>query len=482
MLIGGSLVESTTGKRFTRQSPAHGVAVGNYPLAGEEDVNRAVAAARKAFEEGAWPMMGAAERAQHLNRVAQLIRAHAQELAFIEVLESGKPIQQARGEMEGTAGLWEYAATLARHTYGDSYNNLGAQMLGLTLREPIGVVGMITPWNFPLLIISQKLPFALAVGCTAVVKPSELTPGTTLKLGNLIREGGIPDGVVNIITGDGVPAGAKLAEHPDVDMLSFTGSTEVGRLIMHAAAGNLKKVELELGGKNPQVVFADADLEAALDAVVFGVYFNMGECCNSGSRVLVERKIADTFLEAVIERSRTVRVGDPLDDATKVGALVNDEQLEKIEFYVRNGCEQGAKLELGGSKRASGPGLFFEPTVFSGVNAGMRIASEEIFGPVLSVIPFDTVAEAIRIANSTMYGLSAAIWTKDVDNALQFSRRVRAGTIWVNTYMDGYPELCFGGYKQSGLGRELGRFAIDEFTELKSVQMHLGPRTAWWSR
>lgn len=482
MLIDGQWVEAQGGRRYRRESPAHDIPVGDYPLADAADTDHAVDAARHAFDDGPWPHMAGAERARILARVAAAIRAAAEDLAYIETLESGKPIAQARGEMESTAGLWEYAAALARHIYGDTYNTLGHDMLGLILREPIGVVGMITPWNFPLLIISQKLPFALAAGCTAVVKPSELTPGTTLRLGKILQECGLPDGVVNIITGDGVPAGARLAEHPAVDMLSFTGSTTVGKRIIAASAGNLKKVELELGGKNPQIVFADADLEAALDAVVFGVYFNAGECCNGGSRLLVQRSIADDFLARVVERAGAVPVGDPLDEGTKVGAIVNAAQMDKILGYIEEGRREGAQLRLGGGRLRTERGRFIEPTVFSGVTPAMSIGREEIFGPVLSAIAFDTVDEAIGIANGTMYGLSAGVWTRDIDTAFRVGRRVRAGTIWVNTFMDGYPELSFGGYKESGLGRELGRAAIDEFTEIKTLQVHLGPRTNWWHR
>ena len=339
---------------------------------------------------------------------------------------------------------------------------------------------MITPWNFPLLIISQKLPFALAVGCTAVVKPAEITPGTTLRLARMAQEAGLPDGVLNVVTGSGRVIGTPLAAHPDVDMISFTGSTDVGRRVIDASKSNLKKVELELGGKNPQLVFADADLDAALDAVVYGVYFNMGECCNSGSRLLVQRSIADEFIARVVERSRTVPVGDPLDPKTKVGAIATDEQLDKIVELVDSGRAEGADLLLGGGRLDTERGRFMAPTVFSGVAPTMRIAREEIFGPVLSVLTFDTPEEAARIANATPFGLSAGVWTRDFDTAIGMSRAIRAGTIWVNTFLDGYPELPFGGYKESGIGREFGRFSVDAFTELKSVQMHLGPRTSWW--
>jgi betaine-aldehyde dehydrogenase len=479
MLIDGKEVEARSGERFARHSPAHDVLVGTYPKAAAEDVDAAVSAARRAFDAGSWPREPGAARAGTLLRVADLIRRDAEHLARTEVLESGKPISQARDEVEASADLWAYAATLARHAYGDAHNMLGQDVLAVVLNEPVGVVGVITPWNFPLLILSQKLPYALAVGCTAVVKPSELTPGTTLHLVRLLVEAGLPEGAVNVVTGGG-GVGSALTQHPGIDMISFTGSTQVGRLVAAAAGERLKKVELELGGKNPQIVCADADLEAALDAVVFGVYFNAGECCNSGSRVLVAREIAAQFQAAVVERSRRVPIGDPLDPATKVGAITTDEQLATIERYVGEGRRAGAELLLGGERLPTGQGRFYRPTVFAGVGPDMAIAREEIFGPVLSVLTFDTVDEAIRIANSTMYGLSAGIWTADLDTALHAAKEIRAGTVWVNRWMDGYPELPFGGYGASGLGRELGRQAIGAFTHTKTVQLQIGRRRSRW--
>jgi betaine-aldehyde dehydrogenase len=482
LLIDGRSVEAQSQQRYTRESPAHGSLVGSYPLADVADVDAAVSAARRAFDEGSWPRMRGVERARLLARVANAIRDAADDLALVEVLESGKPISQARGEVASTADLWDYAASLARGVHGDSYTTLGEDMLGLTLREPLGVVAMITPWNFPLLIVSQKLPFALAAGCTAVIKPSELTPGTTLRLGAILVEAGLPPGVVNIVTGYGNPVGARLAAHPEVDMISFTGSTDVGRAVIAASAGNLKKVALELGGKNPQIVFADADLAAALDAAVFGIAFNQGECCNSGSRLLVQRAVASEFVAAVAERARSVPVGDPLDPATKVGAIVDERQMHKILGYVAAGQQEGARLLTGGTQLSGTAGRFMQPTVFDGVAPAMQIAREEIFGPVLSVLSFETADEAVALANSTLYGLSAGVWTRDVDTAITLARRIRAGTVWVNTFLDGYPELPFGGYGQSGLGRELGRFAVEDYTELKTVQLHLGPRTSWWTK
>jgi betaine-aldehyde dehydrogenase len=480
--INGKEVPAESGKRFNRRSPAHGTVVGEYPEANTADVDRAVEAARQAFDRGPWPHSSGTDRMKVLLKAADLIRQQKEELALIETLESGKPISQARDEMDWAANLWDYAATLSRHIYGDSYNALGPSMLGVVIREPVGVVGMITPWNFPLLIVSQKLPYALAAGCTCVIKPSELTSGTTLRLGKILAEAGLPDGVVNIVSGYGDPVGSHLSGHPQVDMMSFTGSTNVGKAVVNAARNNLKKVELELGGKNPQIIFADADLEAALDAAVFGICFNMGECCNSGSRLLIQRPIAEEFVRKVVELARQVPVGDPLDEKTKVGAIVSEQQYNKILGYIDQGRQAGARLQLGGEPLQIPEGRYIATTVFDDVRPEMAIAKEEIFGPVLSILTFDTAEEAIEIANGTNYGLSSGIWTRDFDTALSVSRRIRAGTIWVNTFMDGYPELPFGGYKESGQGRELGRFAIEEFTELKTIQLHLGPRSSWWAK
>ena len=478
MLINGKATEALSGKRFDRVSPGHDAIVGTYPHGDVADTDVAITAARKAFDKGPWPKWSGAKRAKALRTVAEFITRDVEKLARIESLESGKPITQAIGEMTATADIWYYAATLAQHSYGDSHNALGNDFLGIIVKEPIGVVGIITPWNFPLLIVSQKLPFALAVGCTAVVKPSQLTPGTTLMLGDYIKAAGIPDGVVNIVTGDGV-VGARLAEHPGVDMITFTGSTAVGKKVLAAAAATVKKVELELGGKNPQIVMADADLEVAADAVVFGVYFNQGECCNSGSRILVQRSIVKKFMEIVAEKAKRVSVGDPLDPNVLVGAIASDEQLKTIERYISEGQKDGATMVMGGSVMKSTVGRYFEPTIFTGVTPDMSIAREEIFGPVLSVLEFDTVEEAIEIANSTLYGLSSGIWTENINDALIFAKGVRAGTVWVNCWMDGFPEMSFGGCGESGLGRELGRHAVDEFTELKTIAIHTGKRGAW---
>jgi betaine-aldehyde dehydrogenase len=479
LILDGREVEAVGGETFQRLSPAHDVVVARYARGGAEDVDRAVAAARRAFDDGPWPHRAGVERFRVLRRVADLIRRDRDLLARTEALESGKPISQALEETDASAELWDYAATLARHAYGDAHNDLGPDVLAMVLNEPLGVVSIITPWNFPLLIVSQKLPFALAVGCTAVVKPSELTSGTTVHLARLVVEAGADEGVVNVVTGPG-GVGAAMTSHPGVDMVSFTGSTEVGREVAASAGRLLKRVELELGGKNPQIVCADADLDAALDAVVFGVCFNAGECCNSGSRVLVQREIAAEFAAEVVARARRVPVGDPLEPGTKVGAIVSDQQLAVIERYVAEGRGDGADLLLGGARLATAAGRFYQPTVFAGVGPDMSIAREEIFGPVLSVLTFDTLQEAVAIADSTVYGLSAGIWTSDVNAALTAARALRAGTVWVNRWMDGYPELPFGGYKASGEGRELGRQAVASFTQTKTVQLQVGERRTRW--
>jgi betaine-aldehyde dehydrogenase len=479
--INGEEVPSASGSKFDRKSPSHGVVVGEYARADATDVDAAVQAARQAFDKGPWPWTPGAERMKVLLSATELIRQQKEELALIETLESGKPISQARDEVDWTADLWQYAASLCRNIHGDTYNALGESMLGLVVREPIGVVGMVTPWNFPLLIVSQKLPFALAAGCTCVIKPSELTSGTTLRLGKILADSGLPNGVTNIVSGFGDPVGARLSSHPDVDMMSFTGSTNVGKAVINAARGNVKKVELELGGKNPQIIFADADLAAAADAAVFGLCFNQGECCNSGSRLIVQRPIADKFVNELVGLVRKVPVGDPLDEKTKIGAIASREQFDKIMGYIAEGKRAGARLQLGGNSLPILNGQFIESTIFDSVTPDMAIAKEEIFGPVLSVLTFDTAEEAIEIANDTNYGLSASVWTSDFDTALSASRRIRAGTVWVNTFLEGYPELPFGGFKESGQGREVGRFAIEEFTELKTIQLHIGKKTSWWA-
>ncbi|WP_380054017.1 aldehyde dehydrogenase family protein [Falsihalocynthiibacter sp. SS001] len=480
--INGKFVESADGAVSERVSPSHGVVVSRAAKGSESDVNAAVAAARAAFDDGRWSRISAKERAQVLLTVADLIELNTERFALMETLESGKPISQSRGEVSGAADLWRYAASLARTSHGDSHNSLGDDMLGVVLKEPIGVVSIITPWNFPFWILSQKLPFALAAGCTCVVKPSEMTPSTTAMLGELLSAAGLPDGVCNIVLGYGQPVGSQMSTHNEVDMVTFTGSTAVGKRISELASGTLKKVALELGGKNAQVIFPDADLDDAADAVTFGVYFNVGQCCNSSSRIIVHEDIADKFVAKVVALSRKVRFGNPLNPDTQVGAIVTPEHREKIKSYVREAVESGAEVCLGG-EAMDVPGIgaqFFQPTIIRGVSADMPIAREEVFGPVLTVLTFRTMDEAIELANDTEYGLSAGIWSDNIHNSLTFARSARAGTVWTNTWMDGFPEVAFGGMKQSGQGREIGQYGYDEFLEVKSVVMRIGRTRQPW--
>ena len=481
-LIDGEWRGSQDGRTFDRLSPAHGSLASRSALGGQAETEAAILAARQAFDDGRWSRLSGKARAAALLKVADLIERDMERMAVVETLEAGKPIGQSRGEVGGAADLWRYAAALARTVSGDSHNALGPDMLGVVLKEPIGVVSVITPWNFPFWILSQKLPFALAAGCTCVVKPSELTPSTTAMLGDLLLEAGLPAGVVNIILGHGQPVGALMTTHPLVDMVTFTGSTAVGKGIVQAASHTLKKVALELGGKNPQAIFPDADLETAADAVTFGIHFNVGQCCNSGSRILVHEDIAEDFTSRVVELSRQVAFGDPLDPSTQVGAIVSEAHQGKIHGYVRDAAAQGADVRLGGEALAV-PGLtgqFYQPTVVAGVTPDMAIAREEVFGPVLSVLTFRTLDEAVSLANDASYGLSAGVWSEDVHTCLDFARRVQAGTIWTNTWMDGFPEMTFGGFKQSGQGREIGSYGMEEFLEVKTVAMRIGRTRAPW--
>ncbi|MFP5077801.1 aldehyde dehydrogenase family protein [Rhizobium sp. YIM 134829] len=479
MLIDGRWLEAGAAP-IERVAPSHGVVVSRFQAGTKADAERAIAAARRAFDTGPWPRMTAAQRSTILLKAADLIAARAEEIVALDVIEAGKPISQVRGEIAGAVDIWRYAAALARDLHGESYNTLGDGTLGVVLREAIGVVSIITPWNFPFLIVSQKLPFAIAAGCTTVVKPSELSSGSTVILGEILQEAGVPDGVVNIVTGTGAEVGAVLTAHPDIDMVSFTGSTGVGKLTMTNAATTLKKVSLELGGKNPQIVFPDADLDAFVDAAVFGAYFNAGECCNAGSRLILHKSIAEEMVARIARLSAEVKVGDPLDPTTQVGAIITPQHFEKIAGYVNAASQAGAQLAHGGGALDLGRGQFMAPTILSGVTRDMAVAREEVFGPVLSVLTFETVEEAISIANAVDYGLSAGVWSRDFDTCLTIGRRIRAGTIWMNTFMDGASELPFGGMKQSGLGRELGRHAVEDYTETKTLNMHIGARTSWW--
>ncbi|SAK93609.1 aldehyde dehydrogenase family protein [Caballeronia ptereochthonis] len=479
MFIDGKDYRGGTGEWVARKSPGHGVPVTAAMRASGGDLDVAVTAARRAFDDGRWSRLSGEQRAAVLLKAAQSIRDNVETLAYLETLESGKPIGQSRGEVTAAAGIWEYAAGLARVVHGDSHDTLGRDMFGLVLRQPVGVVGIVTPWNFPFFILSERLPFALAAGCTVVVKPAELTSTTTLKLAALLTEAGLPDGVVNVVTGLGSVVGQALAEHMDVDMISFTGSTPVGRSVLAAAGGNMKKVGLELGGKNPQIVFADADLDDAADAIAFGIAFNAGQCCVSGSRLIVHRSVEQELVERVQAVLAKVRVGDPLDASNHVGAIVEARQFDKIRGFIDAGTRDGAQLVCGGTASNEGERFFIQPTVFRNVQPGSALAQEEIFGPVLSVTAFDSFEQAIQLANGVPYGLAASIWTRDLQGACKSFRDVQAGRIWVNCTITGGPELPIGGVKQSGVGRETGRYGVEEYTELKSVHVQLGNRPRW---
>lgn len=478
--LDGAFVPAGGRETFLRASPAHGTPVTRIPKCTLDDLNAAVAAARRAFEDRPrWSGQPGAARAAVLLRAAEILRRRRDEIAYWETLENGKPITQARGEIDGCIACFEHAAGSARALHGDSFNNLGDAMFGVVTREPIGVVGLITPWNFPFLILCERVPFILASGCTIVAKPSEVTSATTLILAEVLAEAGLPPGVYNVVTGSGRTIGQALTEHLDVDMLSFTGSTAVGRSCLQAAGGNFKKLGLELGGKNPQIVFADADLNDAADGVAFGIAFNTGQCCVSGSRLIVERSVAREFEQLVAAKLARVRVGDPLDEATQVGAITTSQQNDTILGFIAKGQAEGARLVAGGTPLDLGKGQFIAPTIFGDVTRSMSIARDEIFGPVLTVMPFDTLDEAISMANDTVYGLAASVWTKNIDKALTVTRRVRAGRFWVNTTLAGGPELPIGGFKQSGWGREAGIYGVEEYTQIKSVHIEIGARSHW---
>ncbi|MCA3553704.1 MAG: aldehyde dehydrogenase family protein [Rhodobacter sp.] len=465
---------------FERSSPGHGVAVTRIPRCTVADLDAAVAAARRAFEDRGWAGLSGAERAGVLLRTAEILRRRRDEIAYWEVLENGKPISQARGEIEHCIACFEVGAGAARLLHGDSFNSLGDGLFGMVLREPVGVVGLITPWNFPFLILCERVPFILASGCTMVVKPSEVTSATTLILGEILAEAGLPKGVYNVVTGSGRSIGQALSEHPDVDMLSFTGSTAVGRSVVHAAAdSNFKKLGLELGGKNPIIVFSDADLEDAADGAAFGNSFNTGQCCVSSSRLIVDARVADEFEAILVQKMKKIVGGDPLDEATQVGAITTDAQNETILSYIEKGKAEGARILTGGAAMDFGQGSYIAPTLFSGVTPDMAIARNEIFGPVLSSFTFNSVDEAIRLANDTVYGLAASVWSKNIDTALTVTRRVRAGRFWVNCIMAGGPEMPLGGFRQSGWGREAGTYGVEEYTQVKSVHVEIGKRSHW---
>ncbi len=472
LFIDNEWVDPVDGDSLETLNPATGEVIGSVAAAGVKDVDRAVKAARRALEQGPWNTMDAADRGRLLLNLADLVEKHAHDLATLESLNCGKTIGDSKGDVQGVANTLRYYGGWADKIEGRTIPVRG-NFLSYTLRQPVGVVGQIIPWNFPLLMLAWKWGPALACGNTVVMKPAEQTPLTALVMAELAAEAGFPRGVVNILNGMGETTGAAMVAHPEIDKIAFTGHVDTAKIIQKAAADTLKRTTFELGGKSPNVIFADADLDSAVAGAFHAIYFHGGQCCTAGSRLFVEAKIHDEFVERLAEKAKERKVGDPLDPATEQGPQVSREQLDKILHYVELGEKQGARLITGG-ERVGSKGFYVAPTIFDKVKDDMAIARDEIFGPVVSVLPFQGVDEVVERANRTQYGLAAAVWTRDIDKAHLFARQVRAGTVWVNCYHVVDATTPFGGFKLSGQGRENGEAALEHYTELKTVTVKLG--------
>ena len=472
LLIGGEWTDAASGATFATIDPATDQPLAEVPLAGAEDVDRAVAAAREAFDDGRWSEIDPRKRAKVLFVIADAIEEHAATIGQIDTLDNGKPVGFAMAEAAHAAMVFRYYAGWADKVYGET-NPTDPSAFVYTIREPLGVCGQVIPWNFPTPMLAWKVAPALAFGNCSILKPAEETPLSALFIAKLCQEAGVPDGVLNVLTGDGETTGAPLVAHTGIDKIAFTGSTEVGRKIVAASSGNLARVTLELGGKSPAIVFPDADVPGAVQGASFGIFWNTGQVCTAGSRLLVQHDMHDEFVGALQGAAESWAVGDGLDEGTMVGPLVSRQQLERVTGYLEIGKSEGAEVRTGGERVAGTDGYFVQPTIFTGVKPDMRIAQEEIFGPVLSVLTFDDVDEAIRIANDTMYGLHATVWTKDLSTAHRVARGVRAGMIGVNLHPTNDPGVSFGGYKASGYGRELGPHSLNTYTQTKSVWVKL---------
>ncbi len=480
MLVDGESVAAASGRTLAVMNPATGEAMARVPEAEAADVDKAVRAARRAFDEG-WRDVTAQERGRILFRLAEQVRKDLKALAELETLNSGKPLAESEYDMNDVATCFEYYGGLATKLHGEVLN-VPDNALSLALREPLGVAGQIIPWNFPLLMAAWKIAPALCAGCAVVIKPAEQTPLTLLELARAFESCGVPKGVINVITGFGEAAGAPLVAHAAVDKIAFTGSVEVGKRIMRSAADTLKKVSLELGGKSPNIFFADADFESAVDGALFGVFVNQGEVCSAGSRVLIERPIYKKMLDAMVEKAKRIKLGSGMDPATKMGPLVSKEQMERVMRYQEIGKKE-AKVASGGGRPREAElqkGYFVEPTIFYDVDNSATIAREEIFGPVMSVIPFDDEKDALRIANDTPFGLAAAVWSRDIFKCFRMVKRLQAGIVWVNHMQPTYVEAPWGGYKMSGIGRELGPWGAEEYLQVKQVHVNLNEAPIAW--
>ncbi|WP_241254680.1 aldehyde dehydrogenase family protein [Brevibacillus sp. SYP-B805] len=484
MFIAGQWVEAEDGSVREVFNPATGEVLATVAEGGLADVRRAIAEARRAFDESDWPQTPVVERARLLHALADKLEERAEEFAVLETENCGKPLRESRFDVNDAVNCFRYYAGLINKPLGQTYE-VSDPMMTMVVREPIGVCGQIVPWNYPLLIAAWKLAPCLAAGNTTVFKPAEVTPLSAIKLFELIEEVGFPSGVANLVLGAGPVVGHELAASGLVDKVAFTGGTATGRSIMQAAAGNLKKISLELGGKSPNIVFADADFEAAVEFAMFAIFANQGQVCSAGSRLLVEDSIHDRFVEALVERSRKIRVGNGLHEGTEMGPLISPAHLQKVLQYIEIGKAEGATLALGGKRLTDGEyarGNFVEPTIFTDCTPDMRIVREEIFGPVLAVLRFRDEEEAVRLANDSDYGLAGGVFTQDGAKALRVIKRLRAGITWVNTYHPTYNEAPWGGYKQSGIGRELGTYGLDAYTEIKQINVNLQVGPLGWYR